>query len=511
MKLLLSSVKTDCIHSKLALKNLYHVVAGAPLEVTLKEFGMSDTDQCIYEELLREKYNLLYFHCNMINEEKIGHICELVKKAMPSCIIIVGGMQVTFDTHEYMRRHPEVDYVFRGEGEQILFRFISTILTYRFDFEHIDGLAYRENDEILVNRMGEPMKFEDLPFPYDNFEAQEGETVYYESSRGNPDRCHYAQLLPDRKLRSLSLSRVCSELRYFLVKDVREVIFTDKWFNYSRERAYRIWEYLIRNDNGHTSFRFDVNGDLLDEETILMLSEAREGLFFFNVDVESTNAQALDASGRKENIYQLMYNVTKLLQTCKISISVVQRAGLPCETPDLFARAFNKIYGLGADEFRIEVLRLRKGTRLRYEADRYGFRYSRTAPYEVIANDYMPAASLVKIKRIAETLELYAHGFEESIKRILADTGDKPYAFYAGLADFITDNALSRKTGKQENLYRILYTFALQRYDDKDAALKLQILAEIIYSDLGKNASPETIKKFERKGWEIDVASRETH
>lgn len=59
MKLLLSTVKTECFDSKLALKNMYNVVGNAPLDVYLREFDLSDPDQRIYEELLGEKYNIL--------------------------------------------------------------------------------------------------------------------------------------------------------------------------------------------------------------------------------------------------------------------------------------------------------------------------------------------------------------------------------------------------------------------------------------------------------------------
>ena len=78
MKLLLSTVKTDCFDSKLALKNMYNVVGNAPLEVTLREFELSENDQRIYEELLDKKYNILYFHADEINESKIVHICEMI-------------------------------------------------------------------------------------------------------------------------------------------------------------------------------------------------------------------------------------------------------------------------------------------------------------------------------------------------------------------------------------------------------------------------------------------------
>lgn len=508
MKLLLSTVKTECFDSKLALKNMYNVVGNAPLDVYLREFDLSDPDQRIYEELLGEKYNILYFHCDEVNEFKIAHICELIKKAVPSCIAVVGGKEVSFETREFMQAHPEIDYVFRGECEKVLFDFVRSIITYSFDFENIDGLAYRENDEILVNKIGEPIRYEDIPFTYDKFEVAEGENVYYESSRGVPDTCHYSQYMPGMSLRSLSLNRICNELRYFLVKKVGKVTFVEKWFNYDVARAYRIWEYLINNDNGITSFIFDINGDLLDEETVELLSEARPGLFHFDVDIETTNATALAAAGRKENIYQLMYNVTKLLQNSEVDVRVVQRVGLPGETIELFERAFNKMYNLHADTFDIEVLRIKRGTMFRQRAEQFGYEYSRECPNEVIASDYLSAASIVRIKLIANTVKTFEHGFEDSINKIMFDAGLRPFEFFDGLTSFIMRNDLSRKLGKEENMYRVLYTYAADLYDKNEDTLKLQVLQEVLHSDMNKNVSQDVIRKLERKGWEIHVTAK---
>lgn len=506
MKLLLGTVKTDCLESKLALKNMYNIVKNAPLDVTVEEFHLGDSDERIFENLLAATYHILYFHCDAMNENKIVHICELIKKAVPSCIVVVGGMEVSFETRDFMRANPEIDYVFRGEGEKILFDFIKTIITYRFDFAGIEGLAYRENGEILVNKMGVPARYEELPFTYENFEVNEGETVFYESSRGVPDTCYYSQYLPGLRKSALPLARTCNELRYFLVKRVSNVIFIDKWFNYDVARAYRIWEYLINNDNGTTVFSFDVNGDLLDEETVKLLSQARKGLFRFNIDIESTNATSLAASGRKENIYQLMYNVTNLLRSKNIYVRVIQRAGLPGETIELFERAFNKIYNLRADEFAIEILTLKKGTILRQRARELGFEYSRSYPNEVIANDFVSAASLVKIKLIARTLRYFNRGFDASINKILADSRMKPFELFTGLTEFIMTKNLSCKMDDEENLYRILYTFAENIYEKNDDTLKMQVLQEILHSDMEKNVSQDVIRRLERKGWEIDVS-----
>ena len=108
----------------------------------------------------------------------------------------------------------------------------------------------------------------------------------------------YSPYYPENRVRTLSLGRVCRELRYFLVKEVKRVVFFDRFFNYSNERAYRIFEYLINNDNGVTTFEFNIDGENLDDEVIRLLSEARPGLFEFNIDVASTNAEVLASVGR---------------------------------------------------------------------------------------------------------------------------------------------------------------------------------------------------------------------
>lgn len=506
MRLLLTTIQNDCIHTKLSMKYLYSVVEEAPCQTDVVEYESTDHVGYIFREILRGEYNIVYFHCNMMNVDKAAEVAEMVKKAVPTSIMVMGGTEVSFGTREFMEQHPEIDYVFRGEPESVLYQFLRTIFTYEFDFENIAGLAYRQDDRIQVNPMAAPVDFETLPFPYENMELEPSDTAYYESFRGCPDRCGYSQYYPG-KIRSLPLNRICTELRYFLVKNVQRVVFVDKWFNYSRDRAYRIWEYLISNDNGITTFEFDVNGDLLDEETVRLLGTAREGQFRFNVDVESTNAEALAAAGRKANIYQLMYNVSRLQEYGTVEITTVIRAGLPCETPALFARSFNKIFDLKASRMELKVLRLKRGTELRRNAQQYGYAYQSRAPYEVIANDFMPATELIRIENIGKLLNLFVNsgGFEESIQKILLDGRMKPYAFLEGLEAYISKNQMEKMMYKEENLYRILYAYATELYDTMNETLKLPVLQEILHSDMEQNLSYEKVKIFDRKGWDINA------
>ena len=506
MKLLLTTIKSDCKSTELELKSLYSVMADSPLDVQLKTFGRHDLYTDIFESIATGQFDIVYFQANSCNIRQLLRVADMVKKAVPSIAIIFGGMEVSFETRSFIQQNDCVDYVVRGEAETVLFSFLKSVLDYEFDFENIAGLAYREGDQVVVNPYDAPVEMEALPFPYERFEAGKG-TVYYETIRGTSDRTAYSQFLPNARVRALSLSRVFTELRYFLANEVERVVFLDKWFNYNTDRAYRIFEYIINNDNGVTAFEFNMNGDELDEDTIRLLSEAREGQIIFNMDIASTNAEVLAACGRDENIYRLMYNTTKLLQSGRVRTDIHVKAGLPLETEEMFARSFNKAFGMAEGmPVHIDSLFMSKGTALRAMAHRFGYIYAEYAPYEVIATGSMTSDELLRIRAIARTVESYIGdgGFGKSFPRILNDTGIKPYELFRRLTDYIQKNGLAGKTRKKEHLARILYAFTGGLYDEKADQVKHEILKDVIYADLEKLVGEDAMKKFDRKGWETD-------
>lgn len=504
MKLLLTTIESDEVRTDLALKYLYCVLADSPMEVRLKSFGRSDLYTDIFEAIASGQYNIVYFHADRFNEGKLRHVAEMVKKAVPTVAIVFGGPEVSFETRRFMKENLFVDYVVRGEGERVMFSFIKSLLSYEFDYENIPGLAYRDNEQVVVNPYDAPVDMEALPFPYDKFEAGKG-TVYYETIRGTSDRTVYSQYLPDARVRSIGLGRVCTELRYFLASEVDRVVFLDSFFNYNSERAYRILEYIINNDNGVTGFEFNVNGDDLDEETMRLLAEARDGQITFNIDIASVNPEVLAAIGRGENIYRLMYNITKLLQAGNVRTEIHVKAGLPLETEAMFSRSFNKAFGMAEGmPVHIEPVFMSKGSALRQEADRYGYVYASHAPYEVISTGHLTAAEMLRLRGVARTVESYVGdgGFKNSLPRILNDTGLKPYELFRGLTSYIMRSELSGKLNRKENLARTLYKYCCGLYDELADPVKLDILKDVIYTDLAELVSEDAMRKFDKKGWD---------
>jgi len=505
MKVLLTNVKTNNKYSDLEMKYLYGVLADAPIELEFRTYE-NESVQDIYENIMDGYFDLVYMHTDSESIQQIRNLAQMIKKAAPDTGIMLGGMEVSFETHDFMKDNPYVDYVVRGEAEIVMYNFIKAVLEMDYRFESMAGLAYRTDDKIVVNPFEDPIDMSELPFPYERIDCDK-DVAYYESMRGTSDRSIHRQFLPDPRIRTLNISRVCSELRYFLSREVKKVVFFDYWFNFNSERAYRIFEFIIANDNGKTKFEFNINGDNLDEETIRLLADARKGLFIFNIDIGSTNAEVLDAMGRRANVYQLMYNVTKLMKSGNVDIKIIVASGLPYETETMFARAFNKAYGLADGmPLQIEQLYAKKGSTVRKQAERYGYIHSEFAPYDVIASGHMSPSQLLLIKKISRVADAYLGSgcFKESFRRILNDTAVRPYELFKSLSIFYRDNAGESKLERKDCKARVLHAFAKELYGELSDESKFKVLEKVMRVDLEDYLTASELKKFDKGGWAGD-------
>ena len=79
MKLLLTTTKSDNKRTDLAMKYMYSVVADSPMNVTLRIFDRNTGYIDMYEEIAGSQYNIVYFHCDEYNINKLLHVAEMVK------------------------------------------------------------------------------------------------------------------------------------------------------------------------------------------------------------------------------------------------------------------------------------------------------------------------------------------------------------------------------------------------------------------------------------------------
>lgn len=512
MKILLTTLNSKYVHSNLALKYLYTVVAGEYSDVQVHEFTINQDLSYIYTELVRANYDMVCFSCYIWNIEKIKALASDLKKARPHCKICLGGPEASAGGPAFAVQNPWADYLLCGEGEYPFYRLCQVLEDseeHQCDpppeelLQTVPGLIYHGFDgRVYVNEQMEPMDFNLIPFPYSILDCSSDQVVYYESVRGCPFRCSYCLSSIDKSLRPLNLDRVKAELGYFLRKKVMQVKFIDRTFNYDKQRACEIWRYLMENDNGVTNFHFEICGDLLDKAALDLLRDARPSLFQFEIGIQSCNPQTLLAVGRKENVYPILYNVEQLMKMGNIHTHVDLIAGLPYETYELFGRSFSKVYALQADMLQLGFLKVLRGTPIDDRCEQYGIVYRDRAPYEVISTAYISAEELAQLHMIETMLDIYYNrgGFSRTLDYLIAAVGRGAFGFYEALAGFYYKAGYQHRNRKKEDQYRILREYAYTLGEETGSAAEV-----LLGEDLAQHFNEEEQKRFYKRGWEVKL------
>lgn len=473
MKILLTTLNAKYVHSNLALRYLYETGRRAGLsaeELTMAEFTINNESGYVYGEILRGQYDLVCFSCYIWNIRQTCDLAADLKKAQPGLTILLGGPEVSYEAEDFLTANP-----------------------------HVDGVLLRDNGP------GEAWEMAALPFPYLSVPPAEDKVVYYEASRGCPYRCSYCLSSLEKTIRPLPLARTQSELSWFLQRRVRQVKFIDRTFNYDRERAKKIWQFLIDNDNGITNFHFEICAELLDDSCLEVIAAARPGLFQFEIGIQSCNPKTLRAADRSGDTDRTLTRIRQLVNLKNSHIHVDLIAGLPYEDYESFGRSFEQVYGLGADNLQLGFLKLLKGTRIQQRREEFGYICRDYAPYQVIASRWLTALEMERLSMIETVLELYHNkgGFSRTLEFLIDEAfGGRAFSFYEALASFFYDSGFQHRSHKKEDLYRILLLFgASLRPDSPD--VWIERVRHPLMEDLAETMNFDAVKKFYKKGWEL--------
>lgn len=503
MKTLLTTLNAKYIHSNLALKYLYAAAGECRKTISINEFTINNDDDYIFTELLRGDYAVVCCSCYIWNIDRTLYLIENLKKANPKVTIVLGGPEVSFDPVSVMKKNQFVDFIISGEGEVAFKQLMDHFLTASDDYADVKGLTYWKDGELITNDSNGVIDFNLVPFPYDYLVCEEDKVIYYESVRGCPYRCSYCLSAIDKTIRALPLERVKKELSYFIYKKVKQVKFIDRTFNWDKGRCFEILKFLIDNDNGITNFHFEMCGDTIDEELINLLKTAREDLFQLEIGIQSTNKTTLEACNRHSDFSRLEQNVRQIMEQGNVHIHLDLIAGLPYEDYESFRLSFNQVYALSAPQLQLGFLKLLKGSHLRGQAADYGYVFRQKPPYEVISNHFMSPTDLVKLKMTETVLDLYYNrgGFELSIEFAMAVLDQTSFDFYEGLASYYFEKGFQHRSHKKEDLYRIFLQYISLKEKTQEGTVAR--IKELLEEDMKRTLNPDAIKKFERKGWNI--------
>ncbi len=458
MNVIILALNSKYIHSSLAPWYLKSAISEFDISCKVLEHTVNESLDNVFDDILSYKPEVLAISVYIWNICYTYFLINKIKSTIPNIKIILGGPEVSYNPSKVLE-NKDVDYVLCGEGEVPF----ENLCHYLFFGENIDfaGISSREKHSMPFIGSGTPKS----PYTNEYFATLNNRIAYFESSRGCPYFCAYC------------LSGRCEGMRFFDIEYIREnliklansgtktIKFVDRTFNADRHRAFELFSFLIKNYGvlfpPDVCFHFELSGDLLDDETIELLSSAPNGLFQFEIGIQSFYPRTISAIHRKTDSEILKNRIRRLVNNGNAHIHTDLIAGLPFEDYDSFVESFNQAYELGANMLQLGFLKILHGTELEERANEYGFKYSNEPPYEVYETSWLAKADFKKLK-IAEKAVDRIHNsgrFKRTIELCLP-MFDSAYEFFyeCGCATYNARNL--------DYLTNAVYSFLRTRFAD---------------------------------------------
>ena len=454
MKILLFALNGSYTHTSLAIRCLRTPLEREGFLVELLERNLRDRTAHILHDLVTSDADIISFSAYIWNIRPMLELARDLKTIRPTCKIVFGGPEVSYDCERFAD-HAFIDAIVCGEGEAAL-----PALCRAFQ----DGKPVSRIWHAMPSH--DVMKDEGILYRETDFPA--GSMLYYESSRGCPFSCGYCLSSATHGVRCKSVEQTLEDLRDFekLPSHIRIIKFVDRTFNFSIDRANRIWRALL-SDSYTRHYHFEVCASLLNEESFEILRQFPKGKIQLEFGLQSTYQPTLKAVSRHIQPETVLANVRRIHEMGNIHVHLDLIAGLPYENYARFAQSFDEAYPC-CDLLQLGFLKLLHGTELRADAEKYGYRYMHEAPYTVLQTNWLSYAEIARLTEIAEILDRYREsGKFTSCLQVILDGTRSPFHFYEGLCDYIArhDGRHIQKIS-QVDAYRLLYSYAEELLDE---------------------------------------------
>jgi len=413
MKILLATLHSRYSHASLALPSLAASCAAIDgVSCVIREYTVNERTENLLPRIVAEEADVVALSCYIWNIEATLKLVADLKLVSPGTFVVLGGPEVSYASHELMAGAPCIDCIVRGEGEET-FRELICLLSRcggtavaDEEMEKIDGISFRSGGEIVTTPERMPAKLDSLHSPFAMALVDIAKPlVYVESSRGCPFSCAFCISSVEQGVRSYSMERIKADLGLLMDAGAGTIKLVDRTFNYDRQRANRIWEFILER-NKSSLFHFEIAADLLGEENFALLRRVPPGLFRFEIGVQSAHAETLERVGRSSDLERLFANVRRLKEETGVVLHLDLVAGLPGEDLAGFGESLGRLLAASPHHIQVEPLKMLKGTRMRRIGRESGYAWSPSPPYRILSTPWLSFNDICSIEAASRGLEL---------------------------------------------------------------------------------------------------------
>jgi hypothetical protein len=266
-------------------------------------------------------------------------------------------------------------------------------------------------------------------------------------------------------VRHLPIVQVHEEIKAILRHEPKVIRFVDRTFNDLPERAVDVWRFLAEQP-GETLFHFEMAPDRFTEAMFRFLEQVNPGRFQFEIGLQSTNPQTLEAINRRCDLAKTGLNIRRLVSLDTIHIHLDLILGLPYEDRDSFVRSFTDAFKLGPHYIQMGLLKVLPETPMSRSTEEFGLMVCESPPYEVLANKWLGKAELDELFWFGECIEaFYNNRFFRSLWGYLQKTDEDVAAFFEALLTLCREKDFFNLSHTQELMSSLLLELSRERSD----------------------------------------------
>lgn len=247
----------------------------------------------------------------------ITNICKIVNKYKKRAWFVLGGHGPS-PIPDYILQMTKADIIAVGEAEDTLVEILQANGD-RSRLRDIDGIAFCENNEVIINKRRTPIKdLDSIPFPaWDLFPMDEytsrpspvgkephDRVGHMILSRGCVGRCNFCYRM-EKGFRYRSIPNILAEILALKEKyNVTYFVFNDELALYPQKRVFELKDALDRNDI-RIKFQASTRAELFNENGKEIASVLREmGCCYIGIGFESANQAVLNTMGKRTTVEQ---------------------------------------------------------------------------------------------------------------------------------------------------------------------------------------------------------------
>ncbi|QPJ66276.1 MAG: DUF4080 domain-containing protein [Candidatus Nitrohelix vancouverensis] len=407
----LVTLNAKFVHSSLSLRNLRNAARRAGYEnVWLLEFSIGQPVWKQAAEILARSPSILGFGIYIWNRAQTFELIERIHKQAPHIAIAIGGPEVSFDAES---QAPCT--LLAGEGEDKWVEFLNH-----------SALGLTPSSATLQEWKTYGNSLPDLLPPYgeEDLPNLKNRIVYLETSRGCPYLCSFCLSALDKTVRYFEDADTEKQIELLIQGGVKQIKFVDRTFNLKPKRMKELMSWLTQFED--CSFHFEVVGDILSAELNEFFKTVPEGMFQFEIGIQTTNEEVQNAIQRKQNAQKLLKNLKNLIELDTIHLHCDLIFGLPGENLQDILQSFEEIVSLKPHELQLGFLKFLPGSPICKDIEPHGYQYQSTPPYELICHNQLSAEEVVYLKKFEEAFDLFYNtkrfyfSFQRQMERLKA-------------------------------------------------------------------------------------------